>query len=187
MPAPRPCSNEAFAVPTPSLCYLLDAMRFCPRCATALVPRHTGGHERQACPGPDCGFVFYDNPLPVVAGLVEHEGAVLLVRSVGWPESWYGLVAGFLERGEEPEAGILRELREELGLEGRVVRLIGVYTFPERNELILAYHLEATGEVRLGAELAGVKRILPEKLRPWPFGTGHAVRDWLEHRRAAPR
>ena len=62
---------------------------------------------------------------------------------------------------------------------------IGVYTFAERNELILAYHLEAQGEIRLGAELAGLKRINPDRLRPWPFGTGHAVRDWLERRRAS--
>ncbi len=157
-------------------------MRFCPRCATPLARRQDEGHERLACPGPECGFVFYDNPLPVVAGLVEHEGDVLLVRSVGWPESWYGLVTGVLERGEAPEAGILRELREELGLEGRVIRLIGVYGFPERNELIVAYHLEARGEVRLGPELAGFRRVRPEKLRPWPFGTGLAVRDWLAAR-----
>jgi len=157
-------------------------MRFCPRCATLLARRQTGSRERLACPGADCGFVFFDNPLPVVAGLVEHEGDVLLVRSVGWPESWYGLVTGFLERDEEPEMAVLRELREELGLEGKVVAPIGVYTFPERNELILAYHVEAHGAVRLGEELAGVKRIRPEKLRPWPFGTGHAVRDWLARR-----
>jgi hypothetical protein len=65
-----------------------------------------------------------------------------------------------------------------------VVAPIGVYTFPERNELILAYHIEARGEVRLGTELAGYKRIRAEKLRPWPFGTGHAVRDWLARRQA---
>jgi len=157
-------------------------MRFCPRCATPLEGRSAGGRQRQACPDPACGFVFYDNPLPVVAGLVEHEGDVLLVRSPGWPESWYGLVTGFLERGEEPEAGVLRELREELALEGTVVGLIGLYPFPEQNQLILAYHLRASGEVRPSAEVAGVKRIAPAKLRPWPFGTGHAVRDWLRTR-----
>ena len=157
-------------------------MRFCPRCATPLVPRPAPGRERLGCPQADCGFVHYDNPVPVVAGLVEHEGDVLLVRSVGWPESWYGLVTGFLERDKEPEAAILRELGEELGLEGRVVGPIGVYTFPVRNELILAYHVQAQGEVRLGAELEGMKRVPPEKLRPWPFGTGLAVRDWLAAR-----
>ena len=162
-------------------------MRFCPRCATPLASQEKGGRERLACPGAECGYVFYDNPLPVVAGLVEHEGDVLLVRSVGWPESWCGLVTGFLERGEEPEAAVLRELHEELGLEGRVVAPIGVYAFPERNELILAYHIEARGEVRLGEELAALKRIRPETLRPWAFGTGHAVRDWLARRSAAER
>ncbi len=162
-------------------------MHFCPRCATPLASLEKAGRERLACPGTDCGFVFYDNPLPVVAALVEHEGDVLLVQSVGWPESWYGLVTGFLERDEEPEAAALRELREELGLEGTVVAPIGVYTFPQRNELIVAYHVEARGEVRLGPELAGYKRIRPEKLRPWPFGTGHAVRDWLAKRGLSPR
>ena len=157
-------------------------MRFCPRCATPLLPRPSGGRERLACPGPGCGFVFYDNPCPVVAGLVEHEGDVLLVQSVGWPESWYGLVTGFLERDEEPEGAVLREVREELGLEGRVVAPIGVYTFPQRNELILAYHVQAQGEVHLGPELEGMKRVPPDKLRPWPFGTGLAVRDWLAAR-----
>ena len=67
-----------------------------------------------------------------------------------------------------------------------MVAPIGVYAFPERNELILAYHIEARGEVRLGDELAGLKRIRPEMLRPWPFATGHAVRDWLARRSAGP-
>lgn len=137
---------------------------------------------RLACPDEQCGFVFYDNPLPVVAAIVEHEGEVLLVRQRGWPEKWFGLVTGFLEKGETPEAGVLREVSEELGLRGEVVSLIGVYAFEQRNEVIMAYHVRAHGEVRLGAELEGYKRVPKEKLRPWPFGTGHAVRDWLASR-----
>jgi hypothetical protein len=57
-----------------------------------------------------------------------------------------------------------------------------VYPFAERNELIVAFHVRAQGVVRLGDELADYKRIEPAKLRPWPMGTGQAVRDWL-HRR----
>lgn len=154
-------------------------MTFCPRCARPLVPREAAGRERPACPDTGCGFVAYDNPLPVVAGIVEHEGAVLLVRNATWPEKLFGLVTGFLERGESPEAGMLRELREELGLQGEIVRLVGVYPFLAMNELIVAYHVRARGTVVLGAELAGFKRIPREKLRPWEFGTGLAVRDWL--------
>jgi NAD+ diphosphatase len=161
-------------------------MKFCPRCAQTLGAREEGGRRRSVCPDAACGFVFYDNPLPVVAALVEHQGQVLLVRNRGWPEKWFGLVAGFLERGETPEAGALRELKEELGLEAEVVRLIGVYAFAERNEVILAYHLRASGTVALGEEIAETRSVAPERLRAWPFGTGLAVADWLAARRAAP-
>lgn len=157
-------------------------MTFCPRCARPLGPREEAGRTRLACLESACGFVFYDNPVPVVAALVEHEGQVLLVRNHGWPEKWFGLVSGFLERAETPEEGILREVQEELGLAADVVRLIGAYAFPERNEVILAYHLQAQGTVRLGEELAGMRRVAPEKLRAWPFGTGLAVADWLAAR-----
>jgi len=34
----------------------------------------------------------------------------------------------------------------------------------------------------LNDELAEIKHVSPEKLRPWPLGTGPAVKDWLERR-----
>ncbi|MBM4396032.1 MAG: NUDIX hydrolase, partial [Deltaproteobacteria bacterium] len=78
--------------------------------------------------------------------------------------------------------GVLREVREELGIDGEVVSLIGVYPFEMRNELIVAYHVRATGTVTLGPEIASARRIPPDKLRPWPMGTGRAVADWLARR-----
>ena len=144
------------------------------------------GRDRLACPDEACGYVHWDNPLPVVAALVEHEGAVILARNRGWPEGWFGLVTGFLERGESPEAGVLRELQEELGLEGRIESLIGVYPFELRNEVIIAFHVVATGVVKLGDEIEAVKRIAPEKLRPWPVGTGLAVAEWIKRRVGLP-
>ncbi len=155
-------------------------MTYCPRCAAALTDREDGGRMRRACPA--CGFVFYDNPVPVVGAVVEHEGDVILARNKGWPETWYGLVTGFLERGETPEDGVLREIREELGLSGCIVGMIGVYPFFRMNQLIIVYHVRAEGTLCPGEELAGIKRVPPDRLRPWPEGTGAAVRDWLARR-----
>lgn len=160
--------------------------RFCPRCASALIARQVDGQNRLACAS--CSYIFYDNPTPVVAALVEHEGQILLARGKGWPVGMFGLITGFLERGEAPEQGVLRELSEELGLDGEIAGLIGVYPFFQRNEVILAYHVLARGEVAMNDEIEEIKRVAPEKLRPWPLGTGLAVRDWIEARarKAAP-
>jgi ADP-ribose pyrophosphatase YjhB (NUDIX family) len=118
-----------------------------------------------------------------VAALVEREGLVVLVRNKEWPQKIFGLVTGFLEKNETPESGILREVKEELDLDGQIDDFIGCYSFFEMNQLILAYHVQVHGEIVLGEELAEFKSVPPEKLRPWPFGTGPAVKDWLKKRK----
>jgi NAD+ diphosphatase len=165
---------------------MAPSFNFCPKCATPLALRGLAGRERKACPKEGCGYVFYDNPLPVVAALLEHEGQVILARNKGWPGGWFGLITGFLERDETPEAGVLREVEEELGLSGEILGLIGVYAFFEMNQIIITYHLKATGEIRLGEELEAYKKVPPDKLRPWALGTGLAVRDWLAARFPSP-
>ena len=62
------------------------------------------------------------------------------------------------------------------------MHFVGLYPFARTNELIIAYHVPAQGEVRLNDELADYRRIAPEKLKPWDFGTGLALRDWLKTR-----
>lgn len=153
--------------------------RYCPLCTRPLARRPVDGEERLACQDAGCGWVFWDNPAPVVAGLVEHGHDVILIQNRGWPPEWWGLVTGFLERGETPEEGMLRELDEELGLAGEIVSLIGVYSFRRANQVIIAYHLRAAGPITPGEELAGYKAVPIAKLRPWPGATGQAVADWL--------
>jgi len=156
-------------------------------CASELTRVEVDGKQRLRCPSSSCGYIFWDNPIPVVAGIIEYGDAVILVRQKGWPEKWHGLVTGFLERDEHPDQAILRELREELGLEGRIAGFVGCYSFFQMNQLILAFHLHASGEIRLGEELESYKLVPPEKLRPWALGTGPALRDWLERRGLAAK
>jgi NADH pyrophosphatase NudC (nudix superfamily) len=159
-------------------------MKFCPHCASSLVLREIAGRVRPACPEAACGYVFWDNPLPVLAGLVERDGLIVLVRNHTWPQKMFGLVTGFMERDETPQEGVAREVREELGLDTLSAELIGLYPFQRKNELILAYHVVAEGEIVLNEELAEYRLIPPAKLRPWDFGTGLAIRDWLARRTA---
>jgi NADH pyrophosphatase NudC (nudix superfamily) len=89
--------------------------RYCPVCATELVMRADsaagadGDKARLACP--DGHWTHWDNPVPVLAALVELEGRILLARNAAWGPKNFALITGFMERGETPEQGIQRAAR----------------------------------------------------------------------------
>jgi NADH pyrophosphatase NudC (nudix superfamily) len=160
-------------------------MKFCPLCASELKKVEIDAKLRLSCSSEACDYIYWNNPTPVIGALVECNGEVILVRNKGWPEKMFGLVTGFLEEGETAENAILREVKEELGLDGKIIEFIGYYSFFQMNQLILVFHVTVDGEVTLGQELSEMRSVPPEKLRPWPFGTGPAVQDWLDRRDAS--
>ena len=165
---------------------MIEIFKHCPRCATELteldVADDGGTRVRRACPNPGCGFVHYQNPTPAVGALVEHEGEIVLARGAGWPEGAFALVTGYLEMNEDPKHGVAREVKEELNLDVVATTLIGNYIFERKNEIMLCYHVVATGDIKLSPELIDYKRYKPHELRPWPRATGFAVADWMTSR-----
>lgn len=157
--------------------------RFCPRCASPLAAQSQESKQRLTCGDPTCGFVHWDNPLPVVAALVEYQGQFVLARNAQWPRRIFSLITGFLEQQEHPTAAILREVKEELNLDGSVTHFIGHYPFAEQNQLILAYAVAASGELKTNAEIAETKLLSREQLQAYDFTplyiTTAIVNDWL--------
>ena len=129
--------------------------KFCPTCTKPLQKAPVdGGPERLRCPDRACGFVLWDNPVPVVAAIVEHQGQIILARNKLWPPKMFALITGFLEKDDpHPEHGVLREVEEELGLKGKVAEFIGHYPFERMNQIIIAYHVVAEGEDRKSTRL----------------------------------
>ena len=162
----------------------MTSYRYCPLCGAGLTVRRLHGQDRQICAQGDCSFVYWGNPVPVVAGIVERANRVILVRAQGWPEDWYGLVTGFLEIGEKPEDAVLREVYEELGIDVRHGHFVGAYPFEQLNQIIFTYHVYGEdGPIHLcQEELTAYKEVPIEKLRPWSRGTGPALQDWLASR-----
>jgi NAD+ diphosphatase len=170
----------------------VSGYRFCPQCASPLAPielQEDGGPKtRLRCAA--CDFTHWNNPTPVLAAVVEcvdREGRVLLARNAAWTHRMFALITGFMEAGETPEDGIRREIAEETGLEVEALSLIGVYDFQRMNQVIVAYHAAARGEIRLSPELAEYKLFAPADLRCWPAGTGRALADWLRSRGHEPQ
>lgn len=160
-------------------------MKFCPQCASELQEGLIDQQIRRVCTV-ECGFVFWNNPTPVVAAIIEYEDQVLLARNAQWPEGWFALVTGFLEQGETPDDAVLREVEEEVGLGGSA-EFLGNYAFFEQNQLLIVYHVRAVGKITLGDEIAEVKLQPAEEVKVWSMGTGPALRDWLVARGVEPQ
>jgi NADH pyrophosphatase NudC (nudix superfamily) len=144
-------------------------MKFCPQCAAKLSIQNIDSMERTAC-SKQCGFVHWDNPIPVVAAIVRCNGRFILARNYKWEVGTFSLIAGFLEAYESPMPAILRETEEELGLQGHKATFIGHYTFPQRNQIIMAYLVEATGQLKLNHELVEAIELTTEELKAFDFG-----------------
>lgn len=166
-----------------------SSKKYCVNSGSPLTFREVNQQKRLACSDNQCDFVLWNNPIPVVGGIIETVKGVLLSHNKFWPDNVYSIITGFLEHQESPQAAILRELKEELGLTGSSPKLIGVYPFSERNQIILVYHIKAEGDIVLNDELDSIKLFTKEELKKWPFGQetlegwpfgcGWAMRDWL--------
>jgi NADH pyrophosphatase NudC (nudix superfamily) len=170
----------------------MDAPRFCLSCGNplALLSRDEDGGPKERLRCPACGWTHWNNPTPVLAAVVEctdRDGQVLLARNAAWPGRMFALITGFMEAGETAVEGVCREVAEETSLVVQSHSLIGVYDFQRMNQVIIAYQVQAVGEIVLSPELAEYRLFAPPELRCWRAGTGQALADWLRSRGHEPR
>lgn len=162
---------------------MVASRRYCQQCGHELAMRPVNGADRWACVDPNCDYVRWDNPVPVVAGVVVYGRKLVLARNTLWPPGRFSIITGYLDQKEAPEDAIRRELHEELGLTAESVQFIGHYLFRDQNQLLIAYALEAGGELKLGAEIAELQEVCLSALSRYDFGpfeiTRAIVRDWL--------
>lgn len=142
---------------------------YCPVCATPLELRDDGESKRPHCLR--CGRFYYSNPIPATCCLVLLDGKLLLGRRAIEPcRGQWALPGGFVEFGETTEAAALRELKEETGLIGRQLHLIGVTTKPSRLSgyvVVLGYHVSVwEGEPVPGSDLESLEFFAAETRPP---------------------
>ena len=165
---------------------------FCPNCATPLQLlsqlEDGGAKSRWRCAA--CAWTHWNNPTPVLAAVIEladRDGQILLARNAAWPGRRFALITGFMEAGETAQQGIAREVAEETALQVDALDLIGVYDFQRMNQVIIAYHVLARGDIVLSPELAEYRLFTPHTVRCWRAGTGYALADWLGSRGHTPQ
>jgi ADP-ribose pyrophosphatase YjhB (NUDIX family) len=80
------------------------------------------------------------------AFIFDRDGRILLLEHVFRPDSGWGVPGGFLSRGEQPEAGLRRELREEIGIEVDQVELLFTRTLAGPRQVEIYFRARALGK-----------------------------------------
>ena len=90
-----------------------------------------------------CGLVVYPQTHPAVIMCVSDGEQILLGRQASWPEKRWSLLAGFIEPGESPEQTVVREVREESGVDVMHVRYVASQPWPMPMALMLGFEAYA--------------------------------------------
>ncbi len=119
--------------------------RFCGRCG---APTQLAlGERAMKCPA--CSMLAYPRLAPAMITLVTRgQGAdqeALLARGVQFRVPMYSCLAGFVEPGETLEGAVIREVREEVGVEVTNVRYWGSQPWPFPHSLMLGFHADYAG------------------------------------------
>jgi 8-oxo-dGTP diphosphatase len=84
----------------------------------------------------------------VTAGamIFDDAGRILLLEHVFRPDSGWGIPGGFIKRREQPEDGLRRELREEIGIEIEDLQLLLVRTLGQLRQMEIYFRARAIGD-----------------------------------------
>lgn len=96
-------------------------------------------------------------PLLTVDALIIFEGKIVLIKRKNPPyQNLFALPGGFVEVGETVEAAVVREAKEETGLDIELIKLFGVYSDPLRDPrghtVSICYLAKGRGKLKAGSD-----------------------------------
>ena len=133
-----------------------NAMRFtyCPHCGTKLIKKEIG--DEGLIPFCEkCSIPLWDMfTTSIIAAVVNEQEEIALLRQNYVSKSNYVCVAGIMKIGESAEETVVREVKEELGLDVYETSFIQSYPYEKKEMLMLGYRasvkkadLHLSGEV----------------------------------------
>jgi len=160
------------------------AFRFCPVCGGGLDWKVIRGTEPPRLKCGRCGFVFYLDPKVAACTVIDRNGSILLVKRAIPPEIGKWVVpGGFVDLMEQVEAAAVRETREEANIDVSIDHLLGVYSYPDSEVVVVVYTARwERGEIVAGDEVSEARLFAYDAI-PWEKlafrSTEDALKDYV--------
>jgi len=127
-------------------------------------------------------------PFVTVDAIIEVAGGIVIIQRSNPPFGW-ALPGGFVDYGESLEDAVVREAKEETGLDIADVKQFHTYSNPNRDPRFhtigTVFTAKAKGRPQAGDDAAGVKVIKLDEIDKLDFAFDHKaiLKDYLKNRR----
>lgn len=125
-------------------------------------------------------------PRITVDVIIERDDRILLIKRKNEPfVGQWALPGGFVEYGEGTEDAIIRESKEETGLDITIKTLLGVYSKPGRDPrghvISICYVATSKGEEKGGSDASDAAFFTPAKIKKLKLAFDHKdiISDYL--------
>ena len=131
----------------------------------------------------------YKKPSLTVDGAIIKNNEILLIKRKNNPYKYkWALPGGFVEYGELVEDAVVREIKEETGLDTKIKALVGVYSDPNRDPrghtVSVVFLLDIiNGKLKSGDDACDAKFFYIEDLPELSFDHSKIIDDIIRRRK----
>jgi NAD+ diphosphatase len=118
----------------------------CPKCGTPTVIEQ-GGWARRCFK--DDNEIFPRTDPAIIVAITDQEDRILLGSQGTWEQNRWSILAGFVEAGESLEAAVVREMKEECGLDVFDVEYLYSQSWPFPQSLMLGFTAKADSSIEV--------------------------------------
>jgi NAD+ diphosphatase len=113
--------------------------KFCGKCGAQAIEKS----DERAIICPSCGTTVYPKISPAIIVAIVCNDKILLAHNSNFRDNWYSLIAGYADVGESLEETVMREVKEEVGLDVKNIRYYKSQPWPYTGSMMIGFFAEA--------------------------------------------
>jgi NAD+ diphosphatase len=121
-----------------------ETNQHCPKCGTPTVIEQ-GGWARRCFK--DNNEIFPRTDPAIIVAITDQQDRILLGSQGTWEHNRWSVLAGFVEAGESLEAAVVREMKEECGLQVFDIQYLYSQSWPFPQSLMLGFTAKADSSI----------------------------------------